>query len=133
VTILAGVRGREAIVIGADSQETVEGALRRSTRKLIQPQSGLIAAWAGYKNVAQAMELSLREQPLDLGTPRSKVAEAAKDRFRKIRNDPDVNHRTDFNGFMFGWYCKAERKPVALPPAAGLIARSCCASPRQRF
>ena len=113
MTILAGVRSANAAVIAADSQETVAG-LRRYTTKVMIPQADLVAAWAGYKDVAQAMELSLREEPLDLAMARSRVAEAAKDRFRRIRSDPDIEHRSEFNEFMLGWYCRNERKAVAL-------------------
>jgi hypothetical protein len=60
------------------------------------------------------MALSLREDPIDLRLARSKVAAVAKERFAHIRNDRDVEHRSDLNEFMLGWYCEAERKPVGL-------------------
>jgi hypothetical protein len=113
VTILAAVRGRDALVIGADSEER-SGHTRRRTTKLVCPQTGLVIAWAGYKDVAQAMVLSLQEDPLDLALPRSQVAIAAKERFRRIRNDPDVEHRSDMNELMLGWFCESEQKPVGL-------------------
>lgn len=113
MTILAAARSRRAVVIGSDSEETSAGG-RRSTTKLLNPHPGLILAWAGYKDVAQAMTLSLAEDPLDLTLPRSKVSQAAKDRAKHVRSDPDVEHRTDVNEFMLGWYCRAERKPVGL-------------------
>jgi hypothetical protein len=45
---------------------------------------------------------------------RSKVSQAARDRAKLVRSDPDVEHRADVNEFMLGWYCRAERKPVGL-------------------
>jgi hypothetical protein len=88
--------------------------MRRDTRKLLQPQQDLVLAWAGFKDVAQAMALSLQEQPLDLSLPRSKVAQAARERFRQVREDRDVEHRSDANEFILSWFCRAELKPVAL-------------------
>ncbi|MEA2220809.1 MAG: hypothetical protein QOJ35_3435 [Solirubrobacteraceae bacterium] len=76
--------------------------MRRSTIKLLLPQAGLILAWAGYKDVAQAMTLSLSENPLDLALPRSQVSQAAKDRVKRVLSDPDIEHRTDVNEFMLG-------------------------------
>jgi hypothetical protein len=106
-------------VIGSDSEERSVN-MRRSTRKILCPQPGLILAWAGYKDVAEAMALSLREDPIDLSLARSKVAAAAKERFLHVRSDPGVEHRSDMNEFVLGWYCEAERKPVGLHlPSAG--------------
>jgi hypothetical protein len=113
VTVIAAVRSRDALVIGSDSDESSVN-IRRRTTKILCPQSGLILAWAGYKDVAQAMALSLREDPIDLSLARSKVAGTAKERFSHVRNDPDVEHRSDMNEFVLGWYCEAERKPVGL-------------------
>ena len=113
MTILAGARSRSAVVLGADSQETV-GGLRRNTVKLVRPQPGLVIGWAGYKDIAQAMQLSLQEAPLDLTQARSLVATSARKRFGTIRSDPDIEHRSDFNEFMLAWYCSAERKPVGI-------------------
>lgn len=93
--------------------------MRRQTQKLLQPQAGLVLAWAGFKDVAQAMALSLQEQPLDLTLPRSKVDQAARDRFRQIRQDREVEHRTDANEFIVAWFCRAELKPVALHLMSG--------------
>jgi hypothetical protein len=65
MTILVGARNGKAVVIGADSQESTQVA-RRDTQKIFRPQVGLVLAWAGYKDVAQALALSLSENPLDL-------------------------------------------------------------------
>jgi hypothetical protein len=113
MTILAGVRSRGAVVIGADSQES-SGATRRTTQKLWRPQPDLLVAWAGFKDVAQAFALSLREEPLDLSDRRSVVANAATERFRLIREESDVAHRDETNEFMLAWYCHLEAKPVSL-------------------
>jgi hypothetical protein len=112
VTILAGARSRGAIVIGADSQES-SGATRRTTQKLLRPQPGLLIAWAGFRDVAQAFAISMREEPLDLSGNRSVVAKAAKERFRLIREDSDVADRSETNEFMLGWFSHVEAKPVA--------------------
>jgi hypothetical protein len=113
MTILVGARNRRALVLGADSQESNQVA-RVSTQKLLMPRAGLVLAWAGYKDVAQALYLSLREDPLDLSRPRSKIAHEARERFRVIRSDPDIEHRSDGNEFLLGWFCRAESMPVAL-------------------
>lgn len=113
MTILAGVRSREAVVIGSDSQEA-SGVTRRTTQKLLVPQPGLVIAWAGFKDVAQAFTLSIHEEPLALSQRRSVVAKSASDRFRQIREESDVAHRTDTNEFMLGWFSKVDVKPVAL-------------------
>jgi hypothetical protein len=101
------------VVIGADSQEST-GVARRSTHKLIRPQQGLLLAWAGYKDVAQAFALSLQEEPLRLTNKRSEVAKAAQHRFRQIRDESEAEHRTDTNEFMLGWFSEDDAKPVAL-------------------
>ena len=113
MTILVSARNREALVIGADSQESSQ-AVTQSTVKLLRPHRGLALAWAGYKDVAQAMWLSLRERPLDLAAPRSEIAQEARDRFRQVRSDPDIEHRSDVNEFLLGWFSRAESRPVAL-------------------
>jgi len=113
VTILAALRNRAAIVLGSDSEERSTSGRRRTT-KLVVPQRNLVLAWAGYKDVAQAMALSLQEEPLDLDTARSRIARAATDRFRMVRTDPDVEHRSEMNEFMLAWYYRPERKPVGL-------------------
>jgi hypothetical protein len=88
--------------------------MKRTTHKLLQPQTGLVLAWAGYKDVAQAMVLSLSENPIDLEEPRSQIAGGLSRRFREIRDDRSVEHRSDFNEFLFGWFRRLEAKPVAL-------------------
>lgn len=113
MTILMGARNRRALVLGADSQESNQFA-RVSTQKLLMPRPGLVLAWAGYKDVAQALYLSLRENPLDLSRPRSKIANEARERFRAVRSDPDIEHRSDVNEFLLGWFCGTESMPVAL-------------------
>ena len=113
MTILAAVRSRRALVIGSDSEERSSG-IPRHTTKILCPQPNLVLAWAGYKDVAQAMALGLQEEPLDLRLPRSKLAGIARERFKNVRSDPDVEHRGDLNEFMLGWYCESERKPVGL-------------------
>lgn len=113
MTVLAAARSLRALVVGSDSEET-SSTWRRSTAKLLVPQAGLVLAWAGYKDVAQAMILSLQEDPLDLTLARSKVSRAARDRVKDVRSDPDIEHRADVNEFMLGWYCAAEGKPVGL-------------------
>ena len=113
MTILVGARNRRALVLGADSQESNQVA-RVSTQKLWMPRPGLVLAWAGWKDVAQALYLSLREDPLDLSSPRSKIANEARERFRAVRSDPDIEHRSDGNEFLLGWFCRAESMPVAL-------------------
>ena len=113
VTILAAVRSRGALVIGSGSEERSAG-IPRHTTKILCPQPNLVLAWAGYKDVAQAMALGLQEDPVDLRLPRSKLAGIARERFKKVRSDPDVEHRGDLNDFMLGWYCESERKPVGL-------------------
>jgi hypothetical protein len=87
---------------------------RRTTQKLLRPQPGLLVAWAGFKDVAQAFALSLKEEPLDLSEKRSVVAKAARDRFRQIREESDVDHRGEANEFMLGWFSHPEAKPVAV-------------------
>jgi hypothetical protein len=113
MTILAGVRSREAVVIGSDSQEA-SGVTRRTTQKLLVPQPGLVIAWAGFKDVAQAFTLSIYEEALALSEKRSVVAKAASDRFRQIREQSDVAHRSETNEFMLGWFSEVDAKPVAL-------------------
>jgi hypothetical protein len=76
MTILICARNREALVMGADSQESSQ-VVTRTTAKILRPHSGLALAWAGYKDVAQAMWLSLRERPLDLSARRSEIAQEA--------------------------------------------------------
>jgi len=122
MTILVGACSREALVLGADSQEANQ-VVKRATKKLFMPQPGLALAWAGYKDVAQALALSLREQPLNLSGRRSKIAQDANERFNAVRTNPDVEHRSEMNEFMLGWYCRAERKPVALhlQPRGGFV------------
>jgi hypothetical protein len=104
-----GIEGRSSLVLIARSQ-----IARTTTRKLFVPQRDLVLAWAGYKDVAQALHLSLSESPLDLSQPRSKIAKDARERFRVIRSDPDIEHRSDVNEFLLGWFSKAESNAVAL-------------------
>ena len=86
---------------------------RRPTQKLLRPQRELLLAWAGYKDVGQAFVLSLREGPLDLSETRSEVATAARERFRRIREDTNVEHRREAKEFMLAWFSQRDRKPVA--------------------
>lgn len=65
MTILAALRNRAAIVLGSDSEERSASGRRRTT-KLVVPQRDLVLAWAGYKDVAQALALSLQRARLDL-------------------------------------------------------------------
>jgi hypothetical protein len=112
MTILVSARSREALVLGADSQESTQVA-RGKTQKLLVPQRGLVVAWAGYKDVAQEFSLSLSEEPLDLTQPRTKIATSARERFAAIRSNEAIKHHSDSNEFILGWFCKAEQKPVA--------------------
>jgi hypothetical protein len=60
------------------------------------------------------MWLSIRERPLDLSSPRSEIAQDARERFRKIRSDPDIEHRRETNEFLLGWFSSADSSPVGL-------------------
>ena len=66
MTIISALRCGEGVVLASDSRETrshESGRLARDVRKIYEPRSGFLVAWAGWQSVAQAFALALERTP----------------------------------------------------------------------
>lgn len=111
MTLITGLRCSDAVVLGSDSQITLEGGLKAEAPKLFCSPHGIIWGMAGRIAVAQAVEAHFKELILDSNPDRDSgrqgvrkvmraAAEEMKDSEGRITGGP-------FQG-LFAWYSKPD-------------------------
>jgi hypothetical protein len=123
VTLIAALRCREGVVLCSDSRLTrgVRGRrLGRATRKIYEPRPGLLMAAAGAQDVSQEFALRLRRAPgLPLKADRLQQKSSLQALLRSLRDDPEIEGRSDHVEFLLAWWSQPERKAVALHLLSG--------------
>src|SRR3954468_9014604 len=101
------------MVLTSDSREssTDEGRVAGTTQKIYVARPGFLFAWSGYKYVAQAFLLAIRDAK---GlSPRSPRAEVERQLFGLLKQ-LQAEGKTDAGEWIIAWWCFPENAPVAL-------------------
>ncbi|MGH2948245.1 MAG: hypothetical protein ACRDPC_18655 [Solirubrobacteraceae bacterium] len=114
MTLLAALRCQQGVVLTSDSRETsgpAQGRVARNVTKIYQPRKGLLVAWAGWENVAQAFALALeRAEGLSPALDRVEIKKRLEGLIAQIRAEGE----TDLAEWIVAWWSKPDDMPVAL-------------------
>jgi 20S proteasome alpha/beta subunit len=113
MTLITGLRCSDAIVLGSDSQKTVEKDLKTTARKLYCTRHHIIWGIAGPFSAAQAVETHFNRLIFDADPDRDSGRQAVREAMLGAAKDLE---RSDgqlaggpFRG-LFAWYSREEKK-----------------------
>ncbi|MGN6557939.1 MAG: hypothetical protein ACTHLH_07985 [Solirubrobacterales bacterium] len=111
MTLITGLKCNDAVVLGSDSQITVEGGLKTTARKLHRTPHRIIWGIAGPVPAAQALEAHFKKVILDpdpdRDSGRQAVSQAMRDTAKDLEQPTGQLAGGLFKG-LFAWYSKAE-------------------------
>jgi hypothetical protein len=113
MTLITGLRCSDAVVLGSDSQITVERRLKTRAPKLFCSRHRIIWGVAGPVPAAQAVEAHLDTLIFDGDPDRDSGRQAIRDAIRAAAEDlEEADGRLAGGHFrgLFAWYSKDERK-----------------------
>ncbi len=89
--------------------------LARSARKVYEPRQGLLIAAAGFQDIAQEFSLRVqRSRDLELDADRLELKSQFQALLRALREDSDIEGRSNHVEFLLAWWPRRGRDPVAL-------------------
>jgi 20S proteasome alpha/beta subunit len=114
MTLISALRCREGVVLTSDSREASgedKGSVGGSVQKIYEPRSGFLVAWAGYKYVAQAFALAMRDADgLSSELNRVEIERRLVALLKQLRADG----KTDLAEWIIAWWSVPEDAPLAL-------------------
>lgn len=111
MTLITGLRCSDAVVLGSDSQLTVEGGLKATVPKLFVSRHRIVWGIAGPVAAAQAVEAQFEELVVDPDPDRDSGRKGAREVMlaaAKDMNGPDGRLAGGLFKGLFAWYSKEE-------------------------
>lgn len=111
MTLITGLRCSDAIVLGSDSQKTVDGTLKTTARKLFCTPHRIVWGIAGPFAAAQALEAHFKDTIFDADPDRDSGRQAVRKAMRAAAEDmkgPDGQIAGGLFKGLFAWYSKEE-------------------------
>jgi len=113
MTLITGLRCSDAVVLGSDSQKTVERTLKTKTRKLFCSRHRIIWGVAGPISAAQRVEAGFNDLILDVDPDRDSGRQAVREAMltaAKEMQQPDGHLAGGHFRGLFAWYSRDENR-----------------------
>lgn len=117
MTLITGLRGGDAVVLGSDSQLTMEGGLKVTARKLFCTRHRIVWGSSGPVPATQAIESHFAKLIVDPDPDRESgrlgVRKVMREATRELTDGGGRLSGGPFQG-LFAWYSKEENQPHLL-------------------